>query len=90
MLDEVTPEQVKQSMIDKNITWVDHHRCSICNSMTGYLRIDDNLYFDSSCDCCPSSSPVYRDWRHAADWINMNVQPKYKQELKQAFGITNE
>lgn len=84
----ITGKQVKEAMITKNINIVDHHNCSICGEMVFYSREGDNLYFNSSCGCCLSSSPPQpREWEDAANWINMQGTKDMQLEIANKFGL---
>lgn len=83
----VTAEEVKQACLDKDITSVDHHKCSLCDVMVRYIVLDGELYFDSSCGCTSLGCPEPKPWEDAANWINMQSKPEIKKELALAFGV---
>ncbi|HWV44070.1 hypothetical protein [Pseudorhodoplanes sp.] len=83
----ITAEQVKAAVEAAGITRIEHHDCGMCGYMTAYLVEDGKLYFDPGCDCRWAGAPEPRDWRDAADWINMQSQPDIKARLAKAFGI---
>lgn len=85
----ITGEQVREAMIAAGITVVNHHECSICGVPVCYFRVDDRLYFDSSCDCA-SSTPRQSSWEEAADWINMQSKPEHRAILMRLFGLREE
>ena len=82
----ITGEQVKEAMKANNITFVEHHNCSLCGYMTNYFVDDDELFFDPGCDC-RHSYPERRDFQSAADWINMQTNPEIKAKIAARFGI---
>ena len=84
----ITGEQVKAAMIAGNITRVNHHPCGLCGYMTAYVREDENLSFDSGCDCTYQAGGLLpRRWEDAADWIEMQSTPETKSRLMQEFGL---
>lgn len=87
---DVTAEEVKKSMMENGITEVDHHTCSICKDMTKYVRVEEKLFFNSSCDCTTEEfGDVVRpsNWESAAEYINLQLDPKIKEETARRFGI---
>ena len=87
MENRVTGEMVKQAMIEKNITAVDHHDCGGCGVMVRYYREGEQLYFDPSCGCSSLGGPEPRDWDNAANWINMQSREENAEEIALRFGI---
>jgi hypothetical protein len=68
---QVTAEQVKATALAANLTEVENCRCSLCGTMTRYLIIDGELFFDSNCSCgCAYEPPQPRTWQDAAWLIN--------------------
>lgn len=86
-MSQVTAKQVKTACLAAKIVRVPHHDCGLCGSWTCYRVQDGNLFFDSSCDCCPPSEPQPRAWDDAADWINMQTDDVHRNRLMQAFGF---
>ncbi len=84
--EHVTGDDVKAAMISAEITEVTHHGCAICGAFTRYLRHDEQLFYDSSCDC-RSSDPQPRDWGNAARWIALQTDPEVKLRILKAFGF---
>lgn len=88
---QVTGDQVHAAMVAANITHVDHHDCGGCGTMVFYSRQGDQLFFNPRCDCSPGwSPPEPRDWSDAADWINMQSRPEWRNKLRAAFGLPTE
>lgn len=83
----VSGDQIKATMIDQNIRYVQHHACSICDEFVYFVREGDHLFFDSSCGCA-QSNPTPRDWNDAAEWINEQTNPDYQVELLKRFGFS--
>lgn len=84
----ITGEQVKQAMIAKNITYIDHHNCGGCGSMVFYSRKGEQLYFNPGCGCSARSDPAeLRDWEEAAAWINMQSSEEWRTKIAQRFGL---
>lgn len=67
----ITAQEVKAAMIAANIEWVESHRCCFCNVPVGWKRQGEQLYYQSSCDCCRWHPPEPREWDDAARSINM-------------------
>ena len=86
----VTAEQLKDAVIRKGITTIDHHRCSICDYMVNYIVHEENLYFDSACDCVSLNNyslESLRTWQSVADWVNCQLTEETKLELAKRFGL---
>ena len=84
----VTGEQVSVSMIKANITHVDHHNCGGCGEMVFYSREGDYLFFHPGCGCGRRSDAEPRDWSDAANWINMQNMPEWREKIAARFGMT--
>ena len=82
---KVTGEQIKEAMIAANIIIVSHHDCAICGEYTFYIRQENKLFYDSSCGC-GISTPSYRLWDDAAEWINMQSE-EVARKLAAKFGL---
>lgn len=84
-----TANEVRDAMIAANITEVDHHDCGGCGYMTKYLRHGENLFFDRGCWCSSYgvAGPEPRDWSSAAEWIDMQTKPEWRDKLRQRFGL---
>ena len=85
----VTGSQLREAMVRQNIVTVRHHTCSICNESVYYIRKDEQLFFDSSCDCC-QSEPSLRSWDDAAEWVNLQTNEDYRVVLLSRFGINSD
>ena len=83
---KVTAQQVFDAAVESGEQWVPHHACGICGVMTGFILDDESISFDSSCGCA-SSYPQPRTWQDAADWINMQSDPKHAAEIAKRFGL---
>jgi hypothetical protein len=89
MNNKVTGEEVKTAMVAAGIERVDHHDCGCCGMMVYYHRENDQLFFNPACDCVwHYSPPEPRSWDEAADWINMQSDPKWNADLRARFGLT--
>lgn len=86
-MSDITAEQVKQSMLDKNITHVDHRECGGCKHMVYYSRVFDRLYFNPGCSCSGYNSKEPREWEEAARWINMQSQDEIRVKIATRFGL---
>lgn len=88
---QVTGEQVRDAMITANIQIVDVRDCSICGVMLQYIRVKDELYFNSNCDCTSFDTDVEpRGWSVLADWINRQETPEARNMLRARFGMEPE
>jgi hypothetical protein len=90
LLVTVTAEEVKTNAINNGIVFIKHHECGICDTYVGYERINENLYFDSTCDCGYGLSPLQpREWDELAEWINRQTTVKAQRfilkQLKMIF-----
>jgi hypothetical protein len=84
----VSAQEVRDAALSAKITHVNHHRCSICDSMVGYYIENGDLFFDSMCDCTSLwSQPQECLWQEAADWINMQTDVSYQEEIMKSFGM---
>lgn len=77
----VTAEEVKLSVLAKDITWIPHHRCGVCDAPVGYIVSHGEIYYDSSCDCA-QSHPRPSSWDDLASWINLHTGEWYDHLLK--------
>lgn len=85
---QVTGEEIKASMIDKNITFVQCRPCSICQVDIGYLRKFGDVFFDPNCGCLYTQSPLEpRAWDSVAHWVNMQTKDEIAKELAAKFGV---
>jgi hypothetical protein len=83
----VTGAEVRDAAIAAKIKRVAHHRCGGCGVMVHYLIVDQMLFFDPSCDCTRAFRPELREWSDAANWINMQSDPKHRVEIANSFGL---
>lgn len=89
MTDKViyTGEQCKLSMVTHNIHQVPHHDCGGCGEWVSYVRVNNNLFFDSNCDCTRyHTQPEERSWNDLADFINRCSDPAHSRLVK-AVGL---
>lgn len=82
----VTGEQVKAAMIEAGITHVEHHDCGACGSRVFYSREGESLFFNPGCGCAWGPAEP-RSWESAADWINMQSSPEWRNRLRERFGM---
>lgn len=82
-----TVDELKQQAKDKNITHYPVRECSICGYTLEYLIRNDQVYYDSGCDCVShSAGPQLRSWEDLAECYNRN-QPENNPDIKPAFLI---
>lgn len=84
---DVTGEEVKKAVLEKDISSINHHDCCICGFMVKYLVVEGRLFFDPSCNCSSGGGPEPCDWEEAAKWINVQSNPEIKKKLAARFGI---
>lgn len=85
---KVTSEQVKAAALAAGIMRVDHHDCGGCGYMTAYLITPQgDLYFDPGCNCTYGYGPEPRSWEDAADWINLQSNPHWRNVIASRFGL---
>jgi len=85
---KITGEQLKQSMIDNNLTRVNIRACSLCNAPIGYIRNGEQLFFDSNCDCTSHTSDLKpRDWNEVAASLNAIMLQSLRIKTLANFGI---
>jgi hypothetical protein len=82
----ITAAQVQAAVLSKQITKIDHHRCSLCNHMVYYLVIGGELFFNPGCDC-KWEDPEPRDWQDAANFINMQTNEIIRSQLMKQWGF---
>ena len=85
---KVTGLQVKQAMIEKNITKIVLRECSMCGTPLYYLRDGEDLYFNTACDCVSYQPPPEpRSWESVAEIINMQTVEKWRNGYMSMFGL---
>lgn len=90
-MDKVTAEQIRESVIKNNVSFLPIHDCSICGTFVGYYFFRYPPYevvFDSSCSC-GCSHPHPSSFEDVAGHINMQTNEKYINELLTLLGINN-
>jgi len=83
----VTAEQLRMAATMTGVQSIDHHKCSICNTMTHYLIRGDEIFFDASCNCSVGVGWQRRTWNDAADWVNMQKDVATQMEIAELFGL---
>lgn len=70
----------------KEMTFIPHHNCALCNTMVGwYVQSKlDNPYFDPSCDC-GGSSGHYGTWEQVFKWYNMAFEKESEKDVLEAW-----
>lgn len=85
----VTANEVQKAVIDNNINVIPHHECAICGEWVAYEVYNKQLFFNSNCGCSSFWSPVILcSWQDAADFINMQSNPRVRVEIASLFGLT--
>ena len=79
-------EQLKEACKRNNITYIPHHKCSICGVTVGFVIYNGNVFFNSTCDCSCYPSPLQLSgWDEVLDWItnsNGEIEEEYKYLIK--------
>jgi len=87
-MQNITPEEVKAAALAANIKRVDHHKCGACGSWVGFLISDENLFFDSNCQCTAyESTPHFAPWSEAVNWITTQRTPEEQVKAAKKFGL---
>ena len=81
-------EDFKKAAKERNISFWLIHNCSLCGYPCGYHFRDNEVYYDSGCDCTDSSTWSDRTWDDVADHYNMQKNEKYIKEMDQFWGFT--
>lgn len=79
-----TIDELKQQAKDKNIQFYPVHNCSLCGYMCGYIINDEQVGYDSGCDCVMYSNIQPRSWDDLAKTYNMN-QPENNPNISEEF-----
>ena len=83
----VTAEQVKAAALAADLHEVENFRCSLCGTMTRYLIIEGELFFDSNCSCgCAREPPQPRMWQDAA-WLINRQSEAIASQIAARFGF---
>lgn len=82
MSDKYTAEAVRELAKGKN--WLDHHDCSFCGQMVGYMINDDEVDFRSACGC--SWSPDHpSSFQDIANWLAMQSSDEIRDRILRGF-----
>jgi hypothetical protein len=73
---------LQQHAKDLGVTYMPLRECSICNTEIGYEIIDDCPYFNPSCSCSVTTSPLEpTSWKEMANLIGRQGSNLVKQQL---------
>lgn len=64
------------------------HNCSICGYPCGYLFHDDQVFYDSGCDCVNYADIQPKTWEDVAQQYNMQTNEKYIAEMDSFWGFS--
>lgn len=79
---------IREAILKKGVTYIPHHSCSICDAELYYSVDNNELFFNSACDCTTRhSAPQKRDWTELTNWINMNSDEETRKRLIILFGL---
>lgn len=82
--ERVTADQLKETMMKTGVASAIANQCVICRASLYFVRLQDQIYFDSSCDCTTFQSPLRQHtWEDAASFINGFED----NEIKKRFGF---
>lgn len=79
-----TAEELKQQAKNKGIAFYPVHDCSMCGYRCGFIIRDEDVAYDSGCDCVTYTNIQPRTWENLANTYNMN-QPENNPQISQAF-----
>lgn len=68
----------------KGKTWLDHHDCSICGQMVGYVIDGERVYFRSACGCAWSQDQP-SSFDDIAQWLAMQPSDEMRDLILQGF-----
>lgn len=79
---DYSAEAIKQRAQGK--VFLDHHDCSICGGMVGYVMGGERVVFRSSCGCSwsPDRESSFQD---IADWLAMQSSDEIRDRILQGF-----
>lgn len=81
-------EEIKKAMLATGKTFFTLHECGICRCLIGYIVRNEELFFDSNCDCAHfHQDPDPRPWDDIVDLIEMQSHDPAKRDLMKLFGI---
>lgn len=87
-MNQITADQLRESVSKANIQAVAHHRCGACEAFTYYVIQEGHLFFDGTCECTQARSGLRPlSWDDAAEWINMQHDENTKKAILARFGI---
>ena len=90
-MDHVTVEQCREIVCERGMTWLAHHRCSICNSMTGYeFRHVSNVHTEWVAQLGltgPDDTVVYFDARCGCTAYGESPRPVSWADFADAFNM---
>lgn len=70
----------KKSIFESGKRFFEHHKCSLCGYPVGYRIESSNVFYDGSCDCCPSASDLqpisWEEFRKFMEQKGWEVLPK--------------
>lgn len=82
----MTPKEIKDLCLSKEITFIPHHPCAICGEYVGWYLfgtwLDCEVTFSCTCGCSDHESCFPDTWENIADWVNDdngNLREEYKQ-----------
>lgn len=73
----------------KGKTWLNHHDCSICGQMVGYVIDGELVYFRSACGCSWSQDHP-SSFDDIAQWLAMQSSDEMRDLILQGFRCIND
>ncbi len=74
-----TPEQFKQAIEQRNITFFVLRDCSICHADFGFIFARGEIFVDTNCNCCPFNPMSCRktNFEYLAGIYNQESEESY-------------
>jgi hypothetical protein len=79
-----SPEELKEQATKIGLHRWRVHNCSMCGYPCGYEIHDNEVFYDSGCDCVSYSNIQPRSWEDLANSYNMN-QPENNPDISQKY-----
>jgi hypothetical protein len=84
-----TKEELQEQAKKIGLTFWEVHKCSLCGYPCGFIITEDEVGYDSGCDCIAGGGIIQpRSWENLAECYNLNqpennpkISPEYLKEL---------
>ena len=74
-------EWVRDQARSKGAIWLDHHRCSLCRVMVGYVIHDDEVEFHSNCGCTDWTPRRPSSFQDIANWLAIQSSDEIRDRI---------